>query len=74
MPTPRLHTVEETAELLHISRAHVFTLVNRGELTSVKVGRRRLISERAITEYVDRLETAHAPLPKHTRANPFVAS
>lgn len=78
--TARLHSVEEAADLLHVSRAHIFTMISRNEITSVKVGKRRLISERAIGEYIARLEAAPAAPsrrrtpPTRTPGNPFVAA
>jgi excisionase family DNA binding protein len=50
-----LHTVEETAEILNISRWKVFELIRNNELRSVKIGGLRRIPSRAIEEYVERL-------------------
>lgn len=41
---------------LSIGRSGVFELIRTGELRSVKVGRRRLVSETAIREFVGRLD------------------
>jgi excisionase family DNA binding protein len=55
-----LHTVEETAEILRISRWKVFALIRTNELRSVKIGGSRRIPHRAIEEYLERLlEGAH---------------
>ena len=50
-----LHTVEETAEILRISRWKVFALIRTNELRSVKIGGSRRIPHRAIEEYLERL-------------------
>lgn len=44
-----VYTVEETAELLGVSRAHVFRLINDGRLRSIKLGRCRRVPADAIT-------------------------
>jgi excisionase family DNA binding protein len=50
-----LHTVEETAEILNISRWKVFELIRTNHLRSVKIGGSRRVPLRAIEEYVERL-------------------
>ncbi len=52
--TPLLRTIEQTRELLACGRNSVYNLVNRNELTMIKMGRRSLITEESIREYVDR--------------------
>ncbi len=46
-------SVEETAALLGVSRAHAYELVARGELTHVRLGRRIVIPKRALDELLD---------------------
>ena len=59
--TARLHSLESVVERLGVGRSKVFELISAGELRSVKVGRRRLVSESAIVEFVERLDaTAEA--------------
>lgn len=53
--TALLHTVEEAAQLLNISRWKVFELIRTNELRSVKIGGLRRIPAKAIEEYVERL-------------------
>jgi excisionase family DNA binding protein len=53
--TRLLLTVEESAQALRLSRTHVYDLLARGELASVKIGRARRIPAQALDEYVDRL-------------------
>lgn len=54
-PRPVLHPVESVMNRLHLGRSKVFELIASGELRSVKVGRRRLVSESALCEFIDRL-------------------
>lgn len=53
----RLHPVEGVMGRLCLGRSTVFALMASGELRSVKVGRRRLVPESAIVEFIDRLES-----------------
>lgn len=41
---------------LSVGRSTVFALIASRELRSVKVGRRRLISEAAVREYISRID------------------
>ena len=50
-----LCTTTEAAELLGISRTHVYRLMKANELRSVKIGARRLIPRSVLVEYVDDL-------------------
>jgi excisionase family DNA binding protein len=52
---PLLLTVEETAEMLTISRWKVFELIRLRELHSVKIGGLRRVPRGAIDEYIARL-------------------
>jgi len=56
MTTPLMHRVPEAAELLRISRSALYELLRSRQITSVTVGRTRLISHGALVEYVRRLE------------------
>jgi excisionase family DNA binding protein len=55
-----LNTVEATMAKLGTGRAKVFQLISAGELRSVKIGRRRMVSDAAIAEFVARLEAGSA--------------
>lgn len=57
-PEKLAYTVEEAAELLSISRAHVYRLLDRRELDSIQVGRSRRITHRQILDFVSKLETS----------------
>ncbi len=50
-----VYTVEETAQLLKISRWKVFELIRESELRSVKIGGLRRIPATAVEEYIVRL-------------------
>lgn len=51
-----LLTIKQACKRLMISRPTLYKLVNDGKLPSVKIGARRLIPVRAITELIDLLE------------------
>ncbi|MDO3110284.1 hypothetical protein [Mycobacteroides abscessus] len=46
------------ARLGSIGRSTVFHLWASGELRSVKIGKRRFSTDRQVSEYIDRLESA----------------
>jgi excisionase family DNA binding protein len=54
----RLHTVEAVMEQLSLGRSTIFALMGSGQLRSCKVGRRRLIPESAVVEFIRNLEAA----------------
>lgn len=53
-----LYTTIDAAAQLSVSPRTVERLIRDGELTSVKLGRRRLVPHTALTDYVQRLERA----------------
>lgn len=55
-PTARLNTVEDVMERLRIGRSTAFELIGTRQLRSIKVGRRRLVSEAALVEFIERLD------------------
>jgi excisionase family DNA binding protein len=52
----QLNTIEEVMERLRIGRSSTFELIASRRLRSVKVGRRRLVSEAALTEFIEQLD------------------
>jgi len=50
-----LVSVEEAAELLSVSRRHMYSLLSAGELESVKVGRSRRVRMSVLREWVENL-------------------
>jgi excisionase family DNA binding protein len=55
---PILFSPEDVGRLLGLGRARVFDLMQRQEIRSIKVGRMRKVSARALSDYVARLEAA----------------
>ena len=62
--TQLLHTIEQTRRLLACGRNTVYNLVRRNELTLIKMGRRSLITDESIRDYV-----AQKILEAQTRLN-----
>lgn len=54
----QLHQLDAAGARLGIGRSMVYRLMDSGELRSVKVGRRRLVPESAIVEFIAKLEAA----------------
>ena len=52
----RLHDIEAVMQRLSLGRNSVFDLMSSGQLRSIKVGRRRLVSETALIECIARLD------------------
>jgi excisionase family DNA binding protein len=50
-----LLSVADVAEQLSTSRTRVFALIGSGDLESVKLGRRRLVPQQALSDLVCRL-------------------
>ena len=50
-----LISVEETASILGIGRTLVFELIMQGKVSSVKIGRRRLVVRQELDEFVREL-------------------
>jgi excisionase family DNA binding protein len=50
-----LHSVPDAAHVLGIGRSLLYELLAAGEITSVSIGRRRLIPADALLAYVERL-------------------
>jgi excisionase family DNA binding protein len=59
-PGKKLHPVDTVVERLGIGRTQVFALMASGEIRSVKIGKRRLVSEAALCEFIDRLDAQAA--------------
>lgn len=49
------YSLDEAIEALSIGRTHLFDLLRRGEIASVKVGRRRLVLAESLDAYLARL-------------------
>jgi excisionase family DNA binding protein len=59
-PAARLLSIEDVVERTSISRSKVYMEMAAGRLRSVKVGRRRLVSEAAIVDFINALEAGAA--------------
>ena len=58
--TPLLLTVEQTAIMLGLGRTTTYELVMRGQIQSVKIGRRRLVVSQGLDSYVSGLVTSQS--------------
>jgi len=54
--TKLLYSIEDTAELLSLSRATVWRLVETGELPTVRVGRSRRVTSAQLNDFIRLLE------------------
>lgn len=50
-----LLTMEEAAEALGLSRVYLYTLVNSGQIASIKIGRSRRIPVKVLEAFIDSL-------------------
>lgn len=69
---PATYTVEEAAEVIGISRNSAYEAIKRGEIPSIKIGRRILVPKDALHRMLSEARTA-AP-PQHTHATGQVAN
>jgi excisionase family DNA binding protein len=54
----RLHEIPEACERLGIGRSLLYNLIKDGKLRTVKIGKRRLISESSILDFIHNLDAA----------------
>lgn len=58
-PTSKLaYTVEQACEAVGLGRNYLYVAISKGQLRSFKAGRRRLISAKALQEYIASMEAA----------------
>ena len=55
-----MYSIEEASELLSLSRAQLYRLIDQGDLETVKVGKSRRITLGQLGAFVERLE--HLPM------------
>ena len=48
----QLHTINETAEILRISRSRVYAQIRSGKLKTVRVGKRQRVTDDAIQAFI----------------------
>ena len=53
---PELLTIDQAAEVLHISRNRVYHLIRSGQFRSIKIGKLRRIAHEWIAEFVGQQE------------------
>lgn len=53
-----LYSVPDAANQLSVSARKVEELIRDGQIDTVKIGRRRLVPDAALREYVDRIKAA----------------
>ena len=58
-----LMTVADAAQQLRLGRSRIYTLLMSGELESVKIGRSRRITRKALDRFVENLQAVDAGLP-----------
>jgi excisionase family DNA binding protein len=56
-----LHTIPDTQEQLGIGRSYLYELIKSGEIQTLKIGRRTLITHEELTRYVRSLVEAGGP-------------
>lgn len=56
----RLHQIPGACERLGVGRTTLYQLINSGELMSVRVRGRRLISESAICDFIEKVSAGSA--------------
>ncbi|MGZ3598813.1 MAG: helix-turn-helix domain-containing protein [Ktedonobacterales bacterium] len=59
-PLPLLLTIGEAARLLSLSRAQTYRLIQRGELSTVHIGRAARVTRDALVAYVAQLDSRSA--------------
>jgi len=55
----QLLTIAEVCELTRLGRTRVYDELRTGRLRSIKVGRRRLVPDAAISEWIDSLPAGY---------------
>ena len=50
----KVYTIEEVAELLHTTRRTLYTYLKEGKLKAVKMGRKWLITEENLKEFISK--------------------
>ena len=55
---PLLLPINDAARELSVSRSHLYALITRGDIASVRVGSRHLVAYAELMAYVDRLGNA----------------
>jgi excisionase family DNA binding protein len=51
------YTVEQVADILHVSRDKIYYLLRTGQLRSIKIGKLRRITSQHLAEFITALES-----------------
>lgn len=54
MEMPSLYTPNQVADYLHVSRGTIYSMISRGEIDSIKVGRNRRFTVEQVKDYLRR--------------------
>ncbi len=54
----KLLNEQEVRKLIPVGHSKYYELIGSGQLRSVKVGRRRFVTEQAVAEFISRLDSA----------------
>lgn len=60
------YTVEEAAELLSLSRAQIYRLIDLGEIETVKIGKSRRLTSRQLDAFLSAQEQRMGCVPDFT--------
>jgi len=60
-PSKLSYTVDQACDAMSLPRTAFYAAVRDGHLQTFKVGRRRMVSAKALTDYINRLERESAP-------------
>ena len=52
MSIPSLYTPAEVADYLHVSRGTIYSILSRGEIESLKIGRNRRFTAEQVQDYI----------------------
>ena len=61
------NSIETAARVIGVSRRKIYDLINAGELETIRIGRRRLVTDRQIEEFFARkrrVNASHQPLAR----------
>lgn len=58
------YTVEEANTLLSLSRAHIYRLIDHGEIETIKIGKSRRVTSRQLDAFLlaQELQNGHVPV------------
>ena len=52
--TTKVYTLEEIAEILHVTRRTLYTYIKEGKLRAVKVGKSWRVTQKSLDEFLSR--------------------